>query len=717
MIPTEFPLRMLRDWAVAAERWWHPLPGRAGLGCYGTGYNGWGVQTHQKYLAAMAVLGASGDARAVERAVAALRFSLASHHTGEAACTDGTRWGRTWISALGIERMMFAVPLLDPHLADADRAALRRVLADEAHWLCTAYARGAERGIVAGLWNHSGRNQPESNLWNGALLWRAAAMMPEHPEAERWRDTARDFLVNAVSVPADADHPRFRGANFFPNCALDHHGYLNVGYMTICVSNAAMLHFDLRALGLPRPEELDRHQGDLWAVLRRMIFADGRLARIGGDSRVRYAYCQDYLLPSLFYAADVLRDAHAPGLADAFLRMMAREQAFSGDGSFYGRRLAAMADGNPYYYTRLESDRACVLAMAVAHAPLTRTPPAPRASFEESVAGGWCEPEHGAALHRSATRFASFSWRAFRLGQGLCLPPEDGHMAEWLQNLCGVARFPCDVPVPRAERALRCGQVASFPGGFLAWGEIIEGAKVTLNEGWAGENMARHLAVFAALPDDRTVVGLELMRAGAARVYACEAQGLHWALPNDFYNGFQRRLVGVGGVTFLTAPAPPGELHLLSRWVSVDDKTAVLGLYGAEGLRVLRADERRAGAHASLYVEEIAWGGWRGTRAVDPGETFLDVGWAVAASVDAPGARAWAQAHAAARVEGGPPELRRVDVQGFDGHSYIVLANFGDAPVSAELPECVDCLTGAEAGRRVEVAPGAGRLFVLKRSG
>ncbi|MCJ7548753.1 MAG: hypothetical protein MUQ30_03625, partial [Anaerolineae bacterium] len=47
---------------------------------------------------------------------------------------------------------------------------------------------------------------------------------------------------------------------------------------------------------------------DLWDVLRRFIFGNGRLARIGGDSRVRYACCQEYLLPSLLYAADVLGD-------------------------------------------------------------------------------------------------------------------------------------------------------------------------------------------------------------------------------------------------------------------------------------------------------------------------------------------------------------------------------------------------------------------------
>src|SRR5690606_9322235 len=110
-------------------------------------------------------------------------------------------------------------------------------------------------------------------------------------------------------VPADAEdatmlegkevRQRFRGANFFPNLALDHHHYLNVGYMVICLSNIAMLHYSFQRAGRPRPQTLYRRSADLWQVVQRMIFADGRLCRVGGDSRVRYCYCQDYLIPVL----------------------------------------------------------------------------------------------------------------------------------------------------------------------------------------------------------------------------------------------------------------------------------------------------------------------------------------------------------------------------------------------------------------------------------
>jgi hypothetical protein len=89
-------------------------------------------------------------------------------------------------------------------LSEADQAALRRVLVSEADWLLTEFQRGGLHGVAADRWNSSGKNQPESNLWNGAILWRTAALYPDHPHAADWQERAHRFLLNAVGVPADA---------------------------------------------------------------------------------------------------------------------------------------------------------------------------------------------------------------------------------------------------------------------------------------------------------------------------------------------------------------------------------------------------------------------------------------------------------------------------------------------------------------------------------
>ncbi|MCD6286872.1 MAG: hypothetical protein J7M39_13255, partial [Anaerolineae bacterium] len=435
---------LLERWACAVEPFWHGVVGDATMGCYGPGYIHWGVQSNWNYAAAMATLsrqalsqrpGASDADHWRSRALSALRFALTTHVTGDRTGNDGRQWGHSWISQLGIERGMHGVPLLADDLTSDDRTALRRLLVSEANWLLNDARRGEHAGVVGGLWASSGRNVPESNIWSGALLWRVAHMYPDEVDAAAWIERAHVYFINGISTPSDAEDntivagrpvsTRHVGPNFFSTYALDHHGYLNVGYMAICMSNAAMLAFDMRKAGLPVPDSLTHHQADLWDLLRRFIFGNGRLARIGGDSRVRYAYCQEYLLPSLLYAADVLGDAHALALADRQLALIEREMAVSDDGTFYGNRMGHMRDRNPHYFTRLESDRACVLSMVANYLPLVAASPEPIVSFESSVAGAWCEPDHGAVLHRSSERLASFSWRARGLTQGLCLPPSE----------------------------------------------------------------------------------------------------------------------------------------------------------------------------------------------------------------------------------------------------------------------------------------------------
>mgnify|MGYP000964282432 CR=1 FL=1 len=65
--------------------------------------------------------------------------------------------------------------------------------------------------------------------------------------------------------------------------------------------------------------------------------------------------------------------------------------------------------------------------------------------YETSVAGGWCEPLYGAVMHRCPTRLASFVWPACDVRQnvsmGLCTPPGDGHLVEWVRNLAGRVEF------------------------------------------------------------------------------------------------------------------------------------------------------------------------------------------------------------------------------------------------------------------------------------
>ncbi len=558
-------------------------------------------------------------------------------------------------------------------------------------------------------------------------------LYPDHPHAAGWQERAHRFLVNAVSVPADAENEtilagkpvreRFVGANFFPSYALDHHGYLNAGYMAICVSNAAMLHFDLRLQGLPRPETLDHHQAGLWQALRRFIFSNGRLARIGGDSRVRYAYCQEYLLPALLYAADHLGDAQALDLLARQVDLIEAEAQWTGDGSFYGRRLAPLAQASPFYTTRLESDRAVALAQLIAYAPLLKQPlpDAPSdergAAFEASVAGSWTEPEHAAALVRSPRRLASFAWRAYGLAQGMCQPPEEGHLTDWEHHLGGRVEFihhpnPFH-PKPPVERRLLDARVESFEGGFITWGSFVEGAEIELAEGWRGTDMAVHQVVFAALPDDQTALGLEFCRLNGARGLLRQVKGLHFNLANDLYNGFSRAIRTTAGEMALQSPPERDQVFATgSKWACIENKLGVIGLYGADELVISRSAQRRGGAFQSLFVDEFCFPYLPGPRWADAGSVVLDCGWAVLSGADS--ARTVQAGAGFQRLPASADSVRLVAYQAASQSQYLLAANFGSESFSS-LPDLfsgrlVD-LSTAQPAAEIHLPAGQARIY------
>jgi hypothetical protein len=342
-----------------------------------------------------------------------------------------------------------------------------------------------------------------------------------------------------------------------------------------------------------------------------------------------------------------------------------------------------------------------------------------------SLSGVWCEPEHGDVLHRDAQRLASFAWRAHGLAQGMCQPPDDGHLAEWSYNLAGVVRFLGDEGVIEGgqtrHRRLLGYHIDLFHGGFATCGAIAEGTDVALAEGWRGDGLATHWIAYVALPDGHTVLGLQRCQTGDQRTYLVEAKGLHYNLPNDLFNGFSRRLVVEGDEVVLESP-PQGEyiLELGSTWANVEDRLGVVGIYGDDQLVIHRADRRRGGKYASLYVDELCWGCVVGTQSVDPGAVVLDVGWAVLSSVDAGRTAVFAEHCAAIDVEG--TEMRAVRVQGLDSISYAVVVNWRDVEQSGpaehllgENTQAIDVVTkeALDANAKFVVPAGQVRVFAL----
>lgn len=645
---------------------------------YGTGESAhWAIQSNCNVFAALAVLADDPTLPETRRtelretALKLLRYALNTHVTGKDLASDGKQWGRHWISVLGLERMSHGVNAIRHHLTGEDREKLRRMTLAEADFLLEEYE------IVAGIYYAS--NKPESNIWNGGFLARAALDYPDAPNAERYREKATRFFLNGISHPSDADCGTvFNGKkvsewhiapNFTANYSLDHHGYLNVGYMVICLSNLAMLHFNFKERGQQAPPEMYHHLKDLWQLVRKLTFADGRLLRIGGDTRSRYTYCQNYAVPSWLLAGDLFGDAEAAEFERRWLEQVRREAEYSGDGGFYSRRLANIRDKSYYYFTRLESD----MILCLSYGAYWRRKFEWTARQSEPLELTWQDEYHGATLIRKPDAIRSWVWHGGQGATAVCVPPDRSDMAEWQSNLHGemiTAANQGPVPGPHEHQL--------FDGGFLNSGESMWRQIGQLGEGEGEYDYARQQTVCAALPDGRTMLVLdygEIIKEITLKM----VKGLNLKVPNDLFNGSKRRYRGRGFLEEL--PGNPGmdDTRIIdSPYLVIDDVLSVLNIYGGKKLTIHRPAEppiiirKTYGPWlTSLYADEICSAFEQGFRRCRPHEIVIDTGTAVAVG-NTPGE--------AARLEL-PGALRGVEYQNADGFKYVLVASFGKDPL------------------------------------
>ncbi|MCK5806006.1 MAG: hypothetical protein KAI66_24455, partial [Lentisphaeria bacterium] len=344
---------LVEPWVKAARRHLYALPHAPAFVCYGIGNHGhWSYQANDTAFAAFATLAADPETdlervgmsrdELIATALGMARFTLGTHIANGEQSTDGEPWGHSWISVLGLERMMHGLDALAEHFTERDRERMRAMMLSEADWLLTGWP------VVGGVDARDGKNHPESNMWNGAFLHRTALYYPDAPNADAWREQGTLNLLNAISIPSDAESEMLyegrmlkewhRGANMCESMACHHHAYLNIGYMVVTLSNLAMYHFACRSRGAEAPEALYHHAADLWAVVKRCTFPDGRLLRIGGDTRVRYCYCQDYAIPVWLFARDYLGDTDVEGFEKGWLAQVGTEMTHNPDGSALGER-------------------------------------------------------------------------------------------------------------------------------------------------------------------------------------------------------------------------------------------------------------------------------------------------------------------------------------------------------------------------------------------
>ena len=654
------------------------------LSYYGTGEAGhWAIQSNFNVSGALAVLGTTEEnipldkQEILERALKFFRYNLAAHKTGNGFTSCGNKWGGSWISILGLERMISGQMAFEKFMSDEDRENFRRLRLDESDFLLT-------HDVLASMSSTEGKNKPEANYWNGSFLYRTFLDYPDAPNREEYLEKSCSFLLNAISHPLDtASTQKYLGRelrhwnigafNFTPNYSLDHHAYMNVGYSVVTLSHAAYLYFHCKFRQQEFPDFARLHVCDLWQVVKNFIFPDGRLMRIGGDSRARYTYCQMYLLPILLMMQD-MGDPDALNLEEGMLNIIKREQSGNADGSFFGTRLADMKIQSRYYYTRLESDPFAVLAFGadVCRRYGAKEVPSPR----PPVPAEWQDEFHGANIVRTAKTIRSAVRRGAEGPVILNQTLADSSLAEWCGN--GHAQI--------IGRASVCHDMekfnASIPGGFINSGKTQITEIYPFGEGESIYTIAESSAACAALPDGKTMIVLEYART-VKEHFLYSLRSIGWKVPNDIHNGRKRTFYYGNKSCELASHSGAGIIDTHSKHVNIENTSSVILGYGSESLKIYAPAQamgviKTCRFMTSLYVNEICASVEEDpARRRMPGDVLADTGYAVVSGV----AASEGEKYKLTRLDS-PENTRAVELTTPDNKVYRFIANFGSTPVS-----------------------------------
>ena len=679
-------VNILENWVQASAKYFYTPAGQSNIMCYGTGESHhWAVQTNMNAFAAFAVLATSPDLdensaglsrdKLLDISFKMLRYTLRTHHSGESLCSNNRQWGHSWISVLALERMMHGFDAIEEFLSEDDKTAMQRILESESNNILDNYE------IVAGIETN---NRPESNIWNGAMLLRTAAYYPDTPRKAEYLQKTTAFFINGISIPSDKELTEIIngkiikewhiGPNFTKNFSLNHHSYMNVGYMVICLSNIAMLHFSLKTRGIVPPKEVYFHAQELWNAIKQFIFSDGRLLRIGGDTRARYCYCQDYAVPMWLFVLDQYGDEDALQYESGWLRQVIKETAVNADGSFLSSRLKTIATGSPYYYTRLEGDRAVTISYGAYWRRLFKTLPQQIPSAKESTVL-WQDEFHGATLVRDPNRTASWVWGAGQRPNGLCVPANRSDMAEWQHNLSGEL-VTSGSPIP----TIISNGHEIFDGGFINYGHLHWTESSPLGEGEAEDVFAQHGIVFAALPDNKTVICLQYAET-TRRIYLPYVKGLGLKMPNDLFNDFKRKYSSEEGTTELNGcPDKEAIIKLKSSWLNIDDCLSVFTIYGDKHLTIYRPAERQIKIKdkptlSSLYADEIC-SEFKANRNIEPpNKVVIDTGCILMTGINATETQTINEQQHWQKIDMGVG-IRAIKGTDANKQKYLLIANF-----------------------------------------
>jgi hypothetical protein len=599
----------IRLWGALLQQRSQPVPGKPGCAYYGDGGNQENDIRPIAYAALVNAFLAATESpaggmpepdrrRAADECVRLLRYLGQGHVTGQGACQNGKRWGDQWQSAFWARSAVLASWIvwadLDPDL----KASLCRMLVHEAD-------RFLQQPPKNSLNNDTGA---EENAWNAQMLSLASQMIPTHPHAAQWDRAAKLYCYNSLSVAADQassqigdDNRAVRywvvTTNVHADFTVENHGIVHLGYLKTTLSMLLENALPYLLTGTPVPQACLHHVPEGFAVLVRCMAWDAApIYFSGNDWKITHTQATDtmsYSLMSLWFQDRQAAYLEQVGL-DYLLRIQRQEQGY------YNVRRDLESSGHAA--TRL-------IAAYVAHAVLGKgAEPLSPAEFDRSISGTCYLSEGRTILHRTPSKFASFTWSQKRMALTF---PRDGNWFLWPHFSSGPGLINAQDASSRYA-ALRGFTYQVTSNSFTVSG-VLDRHRGAVQQAF----------LFTSLPGDATVYieRLRIRKDFTLRSRETGVIGLEYEFGKNEHTLFGQHgvltTVGVGGDGRRVVELP-------TDWLNISDRIGYAVRRSPPTRNVVRFHDEPAGSGRIPKLEE--WLSLIGDQ--DPGTTRPDSDWA-----------------------------------------------------------------------------------------
>lgn len=409
---TDNYLKALIRFEPWAESVWKDYPSIPGAGYFGDGQSGGngGIRGTAGIALAYAVLvrefpGAPEYKRRLAHLQATLKFAEETHQSGPAGyvATDGKKWGayagidkkdkRIWQSAMWAATMGFAAALTEKQLDPAVVAGCKKVIAAEADLLSTIPPPTGFRSDSKG----------EENAWNTSVPALAAAWMPNDSRAGKWLLTAKLYLANTYSVPADTTGPLKKWIStqtLFPSFAMENHGFYHPSYQAVAGMSMGDTYAMVRFVNPQLCKQLEPFTGHnvlaVWNFIKDIVLDSGDLAFPSGLDWSLHSFEH---ISYLAYLTTRFKNPQAAWAEKKLSAQILYRQQINGNGAFVGESCP-----DNFYREAVEAVR---IATAYLHHQLAGFP---RLTGEPIKPRLINYPDVGLLLHRTGNLLFTISY-------------------------------------------------------------------------------------------------------------------------------------------------------------------------------------------------------------------------------------------------------------------------------------------------------------------